>query len=368
MASLHVLLKYFHCLVLLLCLQLASAEIRSNSTSGVIAKPYCPDRCGNISIPYPFGIGRGCFVNKFFELTCNNSVPMIGSLKVTNLAVDDGQMTVESIIASTCNSTTFFVNTYLGTFTVSATKNKLISIGCDTMAAINDYPPIGFNCSNCNFKKNVAIDGACDGMGCCETSIPPRLSSYNVSVGRFGENSIYDNPCSYAFIAENSSFQFSPSYLQDFKNKGTGVVPLVVDWTIGFVTCDIAATDKTSYACGPNTLCESCNSNTPGYLCKCKPGFEGNPYLSSSTVGHCKDINECVDKNLIHDERCGRPESICFNTEGGYDCPCKEGFKEYGTKCILDKRAGYHDKIAAGMKICGIHFIVFSNSLCKITN
>ncbi|RZC90032.1 hypothetical protein C5167_029098 [Papaver somniferum] len=356
MASLHVLLKYFHCLVLLLCLQLASAEIMSNSTSGVIAKPDCQDRCGNIRIPYPFGIGRrGCFVNEFFKLTCNNSVPMIGTLKVTNISVDDGQMTVESIIARTCNSEIYTVTTHLRTFTVSATKNKLISIGCDTMAGIDDYPRIGYECSNCNSTKNVTSNGACDGMGCCETSIPPQLSSYDVSVVRVGMNSSYDNPCSYAFIAEKSSFQFSPSYLQDFKNKGTGVVPVVVDWTIGFVTCDIAATNKTSYACGPNTLCESCNVNAQGYRCKCKPGFEGNPYLSNSTDGHCKDINECDNRNLIHDdERCGRPESICINTEGGYNCPCKEGFKEYGTKCILDKRdemhteAGYHDKIAAG--------------------
>ncbi|KAM5558460.1 hypothetical protein ABKV19_020253 [Rosa sericea] len=40
------------------------------------AKPNCTDRCGDITIPYPFGIGDGCYIllkgqeNKF-ELTCD---------------------------------------------------------------------------------------------------------------------------------------------------------------------------------------------------------------------------------------------------------------------------------------------------------
>ena len=36
-----------------------------------MAKPNCPASCGNVSIPYPFGIGSNCFMHKSYEIVCN---------------------------------------------------------------------------------------------------------------------------------------------------------------------------------------------------------------------------------------------------------------------------------------------------------
>ncbi|KAL0797363.1 hypothetical protein Bca101_052537 [Brassica carinata] len=52
-------------LSLLLVLILASADLTASRSS-------CPSHCGNISIPYPFGIGKGCYLNEWFAIQCNN--------------------------------------------------------------------------------------------------------------------------------------------------------------------------------------------------------------------------------------------------------------------------------------------------------
>ncbi|XP_026438798.1 wall-associated receptor kinase 2-like [Papaver somniferum] len=284
----------FHCSVLLLWLQLASAQIQSTA-SGVIAKPGCRYLCGKVSIPYPFGIGPGCFIESGFEITCKNGGPMKGFLNVTNISVLNGEMTVEAPIATSCSDSDLDYNSnyYFAGFTISSTKNKLISIGCDSSAHIFGYPSIGLQgCSDCTKNEDVT-DGSCNGMGCCETSIPAGLTLTNVTAERHTRKDLStNNPCSYAFIAEDSWFNFSSSYLQDFKNKGTGSVPLVLDWTIGSGTC-------TEAACGPNAVCKSGNNMAPGYRCDCKSGYAGNPYLDTTTGGHCQEISNCNDNSAL---------------------------------------------------------------------
>lgn len=63
--------------------------------------------------------------------------------------------------------------------------------------------------------------------------------------------------------------------------------------------------------CDSNAVCQ----NTPGsFICKCRPGFRGDPYNG------CVDINEC-SKDV-----CGQ-FSICENIPGSYRCQCPEGFR-----------------------------------------
>ncbi|GKV26906.1 hypothetical protein SLEP1_g36120 [Rubroshorea leprosula] len=43
-----------------------------------LVKPRCQELCGNVSIPYPFGIGTDCYMDKGFEVYCNASeIPSI---------------------------------------------------------------------------------------------------------------------------------------------------------------------------------------------------------------------------------------------------------------------------------------------------
>ncbi|MCL7046052.1 hypothetical protein MKW94_013015, partial [Papaver nudicaule] len=339
--ALHILVK-FQCIALLLWLQLATSE-----GSREIIKTGCPEKCGNVSIPYPFGIGDGCFIEKSFEITCNDGLldspkPMSGMFNISDISVLEGQMTIEASIARDCSDPelpSIFLEGHLEKFTFSSTKNKFIVIGCDTLTYIGQpgNVSIGTGClSICN-KIEDARNGSCNGVGCCESFVPPGLATLEAIVGSVNSHrlELSFNPCSYAFVVEESSFNFSSSYLNNFKNYGTEIVPVVVDWTVGNETCAEAEGNLTSYACGQNAKCIDRGNVSLGYNCICKEGYAGNPYLQSSTSGGCQDINEC-------DKVCTM-NGNCVNTEGNYTCSCNDGyhFNQTILDCSLDESKSF---------------------------
>ncbi|KAI3915868.1 hypothetical protein MKX01_026506 [Papaver californicum] len=334
MALLHIFVK-LQCSVLLLCLQLASAELPITASRETI-KPDCQDKCGDVSIPYPFGIGEDCSLDPWFEIECNISFnppkPMHGNLGVLNISILDGQMTAEVYIANDCSdkkTETYDALATLRKFTFSSSRNKFIAIGCNTIAFLGLNQGGFTGCmSVCNSIEDTT-DGSCSGIGCCEASIPAGLMKYNASVEIIDPSpeNFTLNPCSYAFLTEANSFSFSSSYLKDFKNNGSGTVPAVIDWTIGDYSCEEAVKDSTNYACGSNAVCIQGSSTAPGYRCNCTQGYEGNPYLNNLTGGGCQDIDECKNDNHKNDNHCTGSGKICTNTMGSYNCSCSQEYR-----------------------------------------
>ncbi|KAI3947049.1 hypothetical protein MKW92_039554 [Papaver armeniacum] len=356
--ALQVLLK-FQCFVLLLWIHLASAELPITG-SDVITKPGCRSHCGNVSIPYPFGIGPGCFIDKYFEIRCDESLlnsakPVYGpNYDILNISISDGTMTTEVFIARDCpdNETpTYYSTAGFDKFTFSNTKNKFIGMGCNTWAYLgqDNGASVGSGClSICN-KTEDSTDGSCTGVGCCQASVPAGLQILNLRAGSmFNINTserLSFNPCSYGFLIESSSFNYSSSYLKDFKSYGTGTVPVVVDWTVGFETCDEAERNP-SYACGLHSDCiVPAGNNTQGYRCKCKRGYTGNPYLSNSSYGGCRDIDECNMPGVCSGPMRGK----CKNTEGSYKCLCNKGYSLNVSNdiedCILDSHSSQNNNL-----------------------
>lgn len=78
-------------LFILILLKTASIEAFNNSLNG------CQDMCGYVTIPYPFGIGPSCSINKWYNIDCNSSIPYLSALN--NLEVMRISLEEQTLIA-----------------------------------------------------------------------------------------------------------------------------------------------------------------------------------------------------------------------------------------------------------------------------
>ncbi|XP_010063910.2 putative wall-associated receptor kinase-like 16 [Eucalyptus grandis] len=342
--------------------------LASRSSSQTVSSN-CQETCGNVSVPYPFGIGEGCSLNNYFVIGCRvpdntTSTPKPylwdSNTEVLDISLD-GELRINTYIGKDCYKDSgvrqqprTFAYSVLSAFPFSNTKNKFTAIGCDTVAVIAGSNGQGFSsgCLSVCARIDDVTDGACDGIGCCQTPIPKMLLNYNASVSSMNNHSnVWSfNPCSYAFIVEDKSFNFSREDLNGMKNRT--VVPSVLDWAVWKETCNEAMKDPASFGCKAHSECFD-SVNVPGYRCNCSSGYEGNPYLG------CVDINECADpeKNPC--------DEICQNTEGSYTCSCPKGYRGDGKKggdglgCIANPKSSHLVIILVGLGV-GIIVLLFS--------
>lgn len=269
-------------------------------------QPGCRETCGDVSIPYPFGIGPNCsFPAPGFELTCNDTgngvhKPFYSDVEFINISLVPAQARIYNQISWQCydpaSADVWYSTWYLSfigkPYRFSDADNKFTVVGCDTLAYIggqNQKASYESGCvSVCHSSKSLT-NGSCSGIGCCQTSIPNGIDYYEVAFDlNFNNSRVWNfNPCSYAVLAEVDWFEFSTAYVTTdaFNETNRGRAPMVLDWAIGSETCDVAQRNATFYAClSKHSHCFD-STNGPGYLCNCTSGYQGNPYLSDGCRG-----------------------------------------------------------------------------------
>ncbi|KAH6789034.1 hypothetical protein C2S51_004040 [Perilla frutescens var. frutescens] len=351
-------------------LMLAAATDSANKFT--IAKPGCPDRCGNVSIPYPFGTREGCYQNDEFFLNCRrtpegDTLPFwhnTEDIDVKSISLINGQLTVTQYIAYDCyhpNGTRVaYANPWihLAPLTVSNTANKFVVIGCDTTASVSgerlDNRLYDTGCTATCGGADDLEKGACSGLGCCQTSIPKNVRTVNMSMSSHNNYTRVSNfsACGYAFLVEESAFTFSPENITNLRS--VSYLPLVADWAIGNGTCAEAMAAH-NYACkSVNSECYD-PDNGLGYRCNCTQGYRGNPYLDAS----CQDIDECKDASL---NICAEAK-YCVNTDGSFHCVCPQDYhgdaKRDGQGCIPIGSQSLAFRLAAGISL-GIIVLLLS--------
>ncbi|KAG6626144.1 wall-associated receptor kinase 2-like [Carya illinoinensis] len=306
----------------------------------------CNRSCGNVSIPYPFGTSKGCYLDPSFRIICDYSFqpakPFLGvdhNIDVLNISLD-GELRVSNLVFRRCQWWPEFDNQpsvrrisallILSKFSISLEKNSIFAVGCNFYAYISgsheqDYTFMSGCISFCGNSSGL-VNGSCSGLGCCHSAIPENTTNYNLNV-----QSIYTNgsgrtsgqSCGLGFIGETQAYNFSTLDFTNLTKRET--VPLVLDWAIGNKTCKDAQKSMTSYLC--KAAKSSCSEpHGRGYICKCPPGYQGNPYLSDEHEDSCQDIDECKDL----DRNPCNATATCTNTNGSYICICPNGYEGDG--------------------------------------
>ncbi|XP_078151175.1 wall-associated receptor kinase 5-like [Carex rostrata] len=335
----HTLYTVLPMILIQLLLQFKTTE----SANNIIALPGCSESCGEIPIPYPFGIGTNCSLSKEFNVICEISDdkqnPFLGTnskVKILNISLSLGQARTSNIISpqcyykgrpytsSRCDGPFYNSGCHDGTladygdtpFQLNTDKNKFTVIGCNALAYLRLGATTNYSVgclSMCDSREALINSESCSGIGCCQTAIPKDAHRFYGDFDPLYNNSeVYEfSPCSYVMVVEEAEFKFRTSYVTTNELENA-TLPMVFDWSIGNTTCNIAQENKSSYACiSSNSMCWN-RSGGRGYLCNCSHGYEGNPYLH----GGCQDIDECANENT-----CAKPGK-CHNYQGGYHCSC----------------------------------------------
>ncbi|VFQ86699.1 unnamed protein product [Cuscuta campestris] len=314
-----------------------------------IALPGCPDKCGDVEIPYPFGVGDDkCFLDAGFNLTCdgdsklwttqfNNEELPTAQSQISRIDPGKGTMEILMPISRLCfnqtGGTVADTQPRLGvgptSFSVSGDENKFFTLGCNTYGYLHssrsrDDPLMAgssysVGCiSQCGYGEPDDMD-VCSGIGCCNLTVPAGMRKIQADAYSFGFDSKVWGNCSYSFVAKNGWFRSSVADLSALPFSSS---LLVVDWAVGDEnqTCG-GGGDRRNICTGvSNTECVEAKTKQ-GYHCRCKDGYGGNPYLG------CQNIDECKEgTNSCHGN------ATCNDIPGNYTCTCNKGFEGDGRK------------------------------------
>nr|GMC82379.1 wall-associated receptor kinase 2-like [Ipomoea batatas] len=300
---------------LLMVVFLSGSAIAQTRSNAPIARPGCPTRCGNLTVPYPFGIGIGseCALDSGFVILCDTSLSGQARALFTGWSrfgfvynISETQISISHSpgLATKCYDSKgalvrkppFLHSTYWPLpiqryyHCSLSPENKITTLGCDDTLVISDGTNITSKCtSTCSNASQVPHNGTCSGIGCCQLPLPKGSNKlYNISMlSASNHTRVWSfNPCSYIFLGDTSRFRLLGA--SDFSNPNftqrlVETVPVVLDWAIGDLSCK-EAQNSSGYACQENSHCVDSDTGFGGYRCVCDYGYEGNPYLTQGCV------------------------------------------------------------------------------------
>ncbi|KAM0916532.1 hypothetical protein ACQ4PT_010091 [Festuca glaucescens] len=223
----------------------------------------CPEKCGDISIPYPFGMKPGCFRDGF-EVICNYSFNPPRAFLPRDSAYHDVRYEYySSDTRLTSSSPSPSPRPQEGSAPVelvdiSASKSELRAYGGVTSDCLNpgsDFGPPG------QVTSDFAVTLDLKQMSDLRTD------------------------CSYGMVVERSWYNFSSEDMLGYlvlSHKYPRGVPVILDFAIRNRSCPAEGQQPLpqDYACiSGNSSCAK-PPGGDGYVCRCWDNYNGNPYTS----------------------------------------------------------------------------------------
>ncbi|TVT97466.1 hypothetical protein EJB05_57288, partial [Eragrostis curvula] len=362
---------------MLLLLPLAGSAAQQHSSVGAL--PNCAATCGDVPVPYPFGVGAGCYSSPGFNLTCDTTsdpprlllgpdamfqVLNISVANATVRAARTGGVNFTFSSSAAADGRGAWRGLGNGPYALSDDGNELVLVrGCDVLAqltaragsnvTINGAGNSGNStgggaggsgnvtiCGCASFcpgtgagRTSLSVSGGrCTGIGCCEMPISVGLASYDVQLRRLDPTQPLPPDNTWpplVVIAEQGWLQQAAAGTRGAPlpvNLDETPVPVLLSWAIAAAPLGQDGTPPDSSACPADAARSKCKSSHSscrnvttatrgGYLCDCQDGYQGNPYLTDG----CQDINECK-----------KPEEHgcfgeCTNLPGTFECRCPPG-------------------------------------------
>jgi hypothetical protein len=290
-----------------------------------MGQPGCRDKCGGMTIPFPFGMDKpGCFLPGF-QVTCNTSFTppraflahshddppyqviyqstfgtktsdykyRLQPVELLDISLESSEVRVYGGVTSRCfTSKTVGLEKgeYMeldrdGPFLLSP-RDDLIGVGWNVKSSmsyqIKPYPDLLSCTSNSPFRV-TGPNGSCSGLGCCKVPLPPPWPTMPVietavilEVKDDTGTSWKTNPCSYGMVVEGSWYNFTAQDLDGYEalsKKLHRVAPLVLDFAIRSGSCERCLSG--------NSSCAKASYGAEGYVCKCQEHYHGNPYITN---------------------------------------------------------------------------------------
>ncbi|KAF6992765.1 hypothetical protein CFC21_009728 [Triticum aestivum] len=348
----------------------------------------CQAMCGNISVPFPFGMNQGCFVEGF-QVACDDSfdpprlflfynrtgprtsfsemgeaaystpTPVTSDptlekrwevpVELMDISIAKSEARAYGLVRSDCSTSARdhllklqFTWLYQP-FYLSEKRNFLVGVGRDVRARMSDY-----------LLGSASPDTTCySSIGpTCEDAFPKGsiLNRFGVTFEPDNNTSWESSPCLYGMVVESSWYNFSDEDMRGYEvlsNKYSRGVPMVLDFAFRDGSCPGADSSvRPGYRCvNGNSSCVN-STSAEGYFCKCLEHYDGNPYIPNG----CQDINECELREQNPDLRDLYPcDGICKNRLGGYDCRCKPGMKGDAIKGTCTEKLPLAAKVTVGI-------------------